>query len=399
MFGRKAKKAVVDEARINAILSRGVVEAIDATHLKKRLLSSDVLRVKLGIDPTGADIHIGHAINLLKLRDFQELGHQVVLIIGDATGVVGDTSDKDSERPMLSREEITKNKKTYLEQAGKLLNMKRTEVRHNAEWLDQLTFDEIGEQANEFSVAEFIARDNIRRRMDSGKRVSLREMLYPLMQGYDSVAVRADVELGGTDQRFNLLAGRTLQKHYGQNEQDILMSELLEGTDGNKMSKSAGNTINLLDTPEDMYGKTMRVHDGLLERYFMLTTRIPQKDVEQILKQHPKDAKMRLARELVTMYHGKRAAEQAEEHFVTLFSKGEVAGDIEEVVLLPGTALLDALLQAHMVASKSEWRRLVEQGAVSNMETKEKITNTDHTPQNGDVLRIGKKRFVRITLQ
>ncbi|MCA9353201.1 tyrosine--tRNA ligase, partial [Patescibacteria group bacterium] len=220
MFGKKQQSAIInDEQKIDEVLTRGVEEVIHKDDLKKKLLSGKRLRIKLGIEPTGPNIHIGHAVTLLKLRDFQQLGHQVVLIIGDATGVIGDTSDKDSERPMVTRTEVVENKKTFIEQASKLLAIKDVEIHHNSEWLDTLTFSEIGEQANQFSIAEFIARDNIKRRLDAGKRVSLRETLYPLMQGYDSVAVKADVELGGVDQRFNLLAGRTLQQYYGQEPQ------------------------------------------------------------------------------------------------------------------------------------------------------------------------------------
>ena len=213
--------------KIEEVLSRGVEEVIVKEHLRKRLLSGDVLRVKLGIDPTSPHLHIGRSIPLLKLLDFQELGHQIVFIVGDFTGVIGDTSDKDSERPMLERERITENMKNYVAQAGKIIDIDKCEVRHNSEWLEPLTYREIGTQADQFSLAEFMSRENIRRRLDAGTRVSLRELLYPLMQGYDSVAVKADVEIGGTDQRFNLLAGRTLQLSYGQEPQNILMNPLL----------------------------------------------------------------------------------------------------------------------------------------------------------------------------
>ena len=393
MFGRK-QHIKTNPEQISEALTRGVAEIIGEESLKKKLSSGDQLRIKLGIDPTGSDIHIGHAIQLLKLRDFQSLGHKIVLIIGDATGVVGDTSDKESERPMLSRKEINRNKKTYIQQASKVLDMSDVEVRHNSEWLDKLTFDEIGEQADHFSVADFIARDNVKRRLDAGKRVSLREMIYPLMQGYDSVAVEADVELGGTDQRFNLLAGRTLQKHYKQEEQSIVMSDLIEGTDGNKMSKSQGNTINLFDTADDMYGKAMRVHDDLVEKYFILTTRVPENEYKTILSGHPRDAKMRLARELVEMYHNKNAAEKAEKNFIEAFSEGGTPENVQELHQIENVR--KTAIEAKIISSNSEWKRLIDAGAVKNMETEEAITDVMHVSAVPETLKIGKRKFVKI---
>src|SRR3989338_4990264 len=261
-------KPSTDDKKINELLTRGVEEIIGREYLEAQLKSGKKLRVKLGIDPTSPHLHIGRSIPLLKMRDFQELGHQLVFIVGDATGVIGDTSDKDSERPMLEQKQVKENMKQYVAEAGKIIDMSKCEVRHNSEWLGKLGYGEIGAQADLFSLHEFNARENIKRRLDAGTRVSLRELLYPLMQGYDSVAIKADVELGGTDQRFNLLAGRTLQQAYKQAPQHIIMGPLLEGTDGRKMSSSWGNTINLTDTPNDMYGKTMRVPDNLIIKYF-----------------------------------------------------------------------------------------------------------------------------------
>ena len=273
-----------NKEKINEILTRGVDEVIQKEDLENKLLSGKQLRIKLGIDPTSPNVHIGRSIPILKLRDFQELGHQIVLIVGDFTGIIGDTSDKESERPMLTQEEIDINKKKYFDQVGKLLDMDKVEFRYNTEWLEKLTYREIGEHADQFSVADFIARDNIKRRLDAGKRVSLREVLYPLMQGYDSVAIGADVEIGGTDQRFNLLAGRTLQPKFGQEAQNILMTTLINGTDGRKMSSSWGNTINLTTPAKEMYGKVMSVNDSELITYFTMCTRDPLEEVEVIQK-------------------------------------------------------------------------------------------------------------------
>lgn len=395
MFWKKSNVAT-DEEKIEDVLSRGVVEVINRSHLKKKMLSGKRLIVKLGIDPTGPEIHVGHTIALLKLRDFQKLGHKAVLIIGDATGVVGDTSDKDSERPMLSRGAILQNKKTYIEQTAKILDAKRTKFLHNSEWLNTLKYDEIGKQADQFSVSDFTSRENIKRRLDAGKRVSLREVLYPLMQGYDSVAMHADVELGGTDQKFNLLAGRTLQRHYGQEPQDVLMMELLQGANGQKMSKAAGNTVGLLDSPENMYGKVMWVNDKLVEKYLVLTTRVLHGEIDTIVGGHPRDAKMRLARELVTMYHGDEAAVRAEKDFVGTFVEGGVPKNVREEKLVDN--LRDTLVLSGIVSSKSEWQRLVEAGAVKNMDTGEVVKNPGEKVLRDTVFKVGKKKFLRIRI-
>ena len=376
------------------LLTRGVSEIIGREELERKLSSGAKLRVKLGIDPTSPDLHLGRAIPLLKLRDFQQAGHTVVFIVGDFTAVIGDTSDKDSERPMLSREEIEHNQKSYFEQAGKLIDLDKAELRYNSEWLGPLTYREIGEQADEFSVADFIARDNIKRRLDEGKRVSLREVLYPLMQGYDSVAVKADVELGGTDQRFNLLAGRVLQEKYGQAPQSLVISPLIEGLDGRKMSSSWGNTISLTATPSDMYGKVMSMRDESIRTYLELCTRVPLNEVEEISKLHPKEAKMRLARELVSMYHSTEAADGAEKDFVETFAHKGVPTDVPTVKVAKEDLMADVLVREGVVASKTEWRRLISEGAVKNAETGAPITSPDASVEELTI-KVGKHRFVR----
>lgn len=395
LFSR-APQVITDEKKVDELLSRGVSEVIVRDSLRKKLLSGKRLRIKLGIDPTSPDLHIGRAVPLLKLRDFQELGHQIVFIVGDFTAVIGDTSDKESERPMLSQETIEKNKKTYFEQAGKILDLSKVEMRYNSEWLRPLTYREIGEHADLFSVSDFIARENIAKRLEAGKRVSLRELLYPLMQGYDSIATAADVELGGTDQKFNLLAGRTMQERLGQRPQDIVMNPLIDGLDGTKMSSSKGNVIVLTAPPGEMFGKVMSMTDAQVPVYFELCTRVPMSEVKEILAGHPKDAKMRLAREIVTLYHGKDAAQKAEANFTNTFSKGETPTDVPEVEVARGTSHLEAL--ASLGESKSELRRLAEAGAISevNGETiKDLSTPITHTK----TLRIGKHRFLKITVK
>lgn len=386
-----------DAQKINELLTRGVDEVIHGDSLRKKLESGKQLRVKLGIDPTSPNVHLGRSVPLLKLRDFQELGHQIVFIVGDFTGMIGDTSDKESERPMLTREEIDTNKKTYYEQIAKILDIDKVEFRYNSEWLEKLTYREICEHANQFSVAEFIARDNIKRRLDEGKRVSLRETLYPLLQGYDSVAVKADVEIGGTDQRFNLLAGRVLQVHFGQEPQEIITNPLVNGLDGRKMSSSWGNTITLTMGAHDMYGKVMSMADAEIITFFMMFTRVPVSEVavmaEELVKGvNPRDIKMRLAHTIVQMYHGDEAAADAEQAFIDTFQKGNVPEDVLEIT----APYIDALITHEVIMSKSELRRLLDAGGVRHAETGEKYTDIPETIHDAVVLRIGKRRFVKL---
>jgi tyrosyl-tRNA synthetase len=397
------------EQKIKELLTRGVAEVIDSKHLQTRLMGEEKLRVKFGIDPTSPHIHLGRSVVLRKLRDFQDLGHKVVFIIGDFTGVIGDTSDKESERPMLSADAIEENMRTYMEQAGKIINLDTAEVHYNSTWLDKLGYEEIGEQADAFSLAEFIARENIQKRLDDGKRVSLREVLYPLMQGFDSVAINADVELGGTDQRFNLLAGRRLQEAHGQKPQDILMTNIILGTDGRKMSSSWGNTINLLHLSNDMFGKVMSIPDELLESYFIHCTRIPMEEVKNIMSAikdgaNPRDAKIQLAKEIVMLYHGAEEAEKAETYFVETFSKGVIPKNVPvfEPVFEPaleGYENVESFIaRIGLAKSKSDARRKIEQGGISIGDEKIVVGSRmlDKELDNGKVMKVGKKDFVKI---
>jgi tyrosyl-tRNA synthetase len=384
----------------NELLTRGVAEVIDKEHLIQKLKGKKKLRVKLGIDPTSANLHIGRAVVLHKLRQFQELGHKVVFIIGDFTGLIGDTSDKDSERPMLSEKQIKENLKGYLKQAGKILDLSKTESHFNSKWLKKLTYLEIGKQADEFGLHEFIARENIAKRMKDGKRVSLREVLYPLMQGYDSVAIKADVELGGTDQRFNLLAGRTLQKAYGQEPQNIILTELLEGTDGRKMSSSWGNVINLTDEPNDMFGKVMSVADSLIIKYFKLATKVALDEVagfEAMLKkgENPRNIKVRLAEELVTLYYGRKAADKASAEFEKVFTNKEKPTDIPEMKV-KSQNIIDILMETKLAPSKSEARRLVQQGGVKLNDQVINEWDAKLDVEDGQIIQAGKRKFIRI---
>lgn len=404
MFRRRQKQVVItDDARITELLTRGVDEIITEDSLAGKLHSGRQLRVKLGVDPTSPHLHLGRSVPLLKLRDFQELGHQVIFIVGDFTGVIGDTSDKDGERPMLSPEEVKHNQQTYFEQVGKLIDLDKAEFRYNSEWLGKLTYHDIGEQADQFSVTDFIARENIKRRLEAGTRISLREVLYPLMQGYDSVAVNADIEIGGVDQRFNLLAGRTLQRHFGQEPQEVIMTTFpVLGFDGKKMSSSWGNTINFSDTPNDMYGKVMRVHDELIETYLYTLTRMPLEEVVVLVDAmkdgNPRDVKMRLAREVVTLYHNKEVAQRAEEQFIETFSEGGLPDTIEKLSVHSGSLLRDILVEHGIVPSHSQARRLITEGALSYPEKNTTVSDPNEKITETAIVKVGKHRFVKLVV-
>ena len=360
---------ITDNKKINDLLTRGVDEVINLKDLKNKLLTGKKLRIKLGIDPTSPNIHLGRSIPLLKLRDFQELGHQIVLIIGDFTGTIGDTSDKESERPMLEKEVIQKNLKNYIEQAGKIINIEKAEIHYNSKWLNGLNYNDIGYQADQFSLNEFISRENIKKRLDSSKRIVLRELLYPLMQAYDSVFVKADVELGGTDQRFNVLAGRTLQKAYKQEPQNIITNPLIEGLDGRKMSSSWGNTVNLTDSPDNMFGKIMSLKDESIIRYFILLTRVDLDKIKKFEKDlklglNPKIYKTILAYELVRFYYSESEAKNAEDSFNTQFKNKGVPKNIKKINFKSGTNILEVLKKLNFVSSNSEGRRKIKEKAV-----------------------------------
>jgi tyrosyl-tRNA synthetase len=385
--------------QIAELLTRGVEEVIDKQSLETALRSKKKLRIKLGIDPTSPNIHIGRAVVLWKLRAFQELGHQVVFIVGDFTGLIGDTSDKDAERPMLGEAEIKKNLRTYFEQAFKILDRKKTETHYNSKWLKKLGFLELGKMADLFGLHEMAARENVAKRLSAGKRVSFRELLYPLMQGYDSVAVKSDVELGGTDQRFNLLAGRTIQPAYGQKPQDILMTTLMEGTDGRKMSSSWGNVINITDEPNEMFGKVMSINDSLIKKYFTLATRVPLPEIDQIIgsNSNPRDQKMRLAQEIVALYYDKASAEKARAAFISQFSKGGLPDDMPIKKIPAGNYdVVELLVQAGLVSSKSEGHRLQEQNGIRVNRQTYKEKTLAKIEGKEIVLQAGKRKFIKL---
>lgn len=394
-----------DEQKIYELLTRGVEEIFIKEELEKKLKSGERLRIKLGIDPTGPNIHIGRAVTLRKLREFQNLGHQIVLIIGDFTARIGDASDKDSKRPQLTKEQVRENFTDYERQIGKVLDMSKVEVRMNSEWLSELGFEGTFQLAEKFSLQQMLRRRNFSDRIDQGNEIGLHEILYPLMQGYDSVAVKADVEIGGFDQLFNLQAGRILQKAYGQPEQSIMNLQMLEGTDGRKMSTSWGNIITMVDNAGDMYGKIMAVRDDLIGKYFLLCTDVSREeilDMEVGMQngENPMQYKKRLAREIVTIYHNEAEAVAAQENWEKTFSEGGIPDEVPHVTAVAGSFLMDIVAEAKLVESKAEFRRLVDEGAIKIMRenNEEKIEDQKFPVTETIIVKIGKRKFLKISV-
>jgi len=378
------------------------------TKLERALSRQRPLRVKLGVDPTAPDIHLGHTVVLRKLRQFQDLGHTAVLIIGDYTAMVGDPSGRSKTRPQLTYADVEANARTYIEQVSKVLRTDRLEVVRNGDWFRKMTFLEVLRLASKMTVARMLERDDFAKRYSAGNPIALHEFLYCLMQGYDSVQVRADVELGGTDQTFNLLVGRDLQRDAGQEPQVCVTTPILPGLDGvQKMSKSLGNHVGVTDPPsgpDGMFGKIMSIPDDLMRDYFILLTNLPTDEIETILAGHPRDAKARLATEITAFFHGREAARAAAEEFDRVFRERQLPDEIPECHVPPdllkdGKVWIVALVAATgFVASRSEARRLIAQGGVSL--DGERITDVEAQValRGGEVLRVGKRRFARIQL-
>ncbi len=386
--------------RVDEFLTRGVEDIFIKDELRKKLLSGKKLRIKLGIDPTSPHIHLGRAIVLRKLRSLQNMGHKVVFLVGDFTAQIGDASDKLSKRPMLDQKQIKLNMKTYKSQVGKIIDLKKSEFHYNSKWLSKLNFQDICRLAETFSVQQMIERRNFKERLEKGEEISLRELLYPLMQGYDSVALKADVELGGFDQLFNLKAGRVIQRFFKQPEQNIITFKMLSGTDGRKMSSSWGNVIAIDDSPNDMYGKVMSLKDELLYEYFLMATDRPIDFVENIKNKlaqgdNPKELKMILAKDIVSMFYSENYAKKAEENFISVFSKKETPTDIKEIIVSDDSLLSEELIKADLIKSKSDFVRLIREGAITNMDTKEKVSDIHATAISG-TYKVGKHRFIRI---
>ena len=386
------------------ILKRNVVDLISEEELLDRIKRKGKLRVKLGVDPSRPDLHLGHAVVLRKLREFQDLGHTVVLIIGDFTARIGDPSGRNETRPMLTKEEVLENAKTYQEQAFKILDPERTELRFNGEWLDRMTFADVIVLASKYTVARMLERDDFAKRFKEGIPIAVSEFLYPLAQAYDSVAIQADVELGGTDQLFNLLVGRKIQEEYGQEPQIVMTMPIIEGTDGKlKMSKSYGNYIAFNDPPEEMYGKLMSIPDELIIKYMRLLTDIPEERIEEYERKmkektiNPRDVKMVLAYEITRFFHGEENAKKSQEQFVKVFQKKEIPDEMPVVEISQEKNIVDLLVEIGAASSKSEAKRLVSQGGVYI--DGERIEDIKFTvePDGERVLRVGKRKFYRIS--
>lgn len=400
-------KVNTHEKTIDKLLSLGVSDVIVKADLKKKLMSGKKLRIKLGIDPTGFDLHLGHMVVVHKLKEFQDLGHQIVLLFGNFTGQIGDPTGKNETRTMRTQAELEKNAKHYVKQVSSLLDVDKLEVRWNADWLAPLSFSDVVHLASQFTVSQMLERDMFQERIKHDQPISMHEFMYPLMQGYDSVALKADVEVGGTDQTFNLLAGRTLQKAYGQEPQNILTVPILVGTDGSmKMGKSTGNYIAVADSPEDVYGKTMSIPDDLILSYFELAGRALESRLTEIKKrlnsgENPRNLKMELGFEIVRLYHGEKAAEKAQEHFKTVHQKKEIPDDIEEIKL-KGTkwGVIDLIVELGLAATTSDARRLIQGGAVKWEGVKLKNVNASVSlSKKVALLQVGKRNFRRLLLR
>jgi tyrosyl-tRNA synthetase len=391
------------DQKIDALLERGV-EAVypSLDYLRSRLRSGDALKIYLGIDPTGPTLHLGHAITLKKLRDFQELGHKIILLIGDFTATIGDPTGKGEARNQLTHAEVLSNAKLYKEQAETFLRFdgeNPAEINYNSVWFKKMGFEDVIDLASKMTVSQMIERDMFQKRMKEGKPIYIHEFLYPLMQGYDSVAMEVDGEVGGNDQTFNMLTGRTLMKQISNKEKFVLAMKLLTDSGGLKMGKTEGNMVALTDSPEDMYGKVMSWSDSMIIPGFELCTEESRDKIEVIKKDlasDPRGYKMSLAKAIVEIYHGEKEAKNAEENFINIFSRGGIPEDIAEVTVGSGSELKDALMENGLVSSNSDFRRLMDEGAISINDTK--IEDYKYKITEEAVVKVGKRRFIKIKI-
>ncbi|WP_458122721.1 tyrosine--tRNA ligase [Paenibacillus sp. Z3-2] len=390
---------------------QGVEDIIPTEELELKVATSVLenrpLKIKLGLDPSAPDVHLGHTVVLKKLRQFQQNGHQIQLLIGDFTGKIGDPTGKSVARKPLTDEEVKHNAKTYFEQFGKVLDMNKVDLHYNSTWLTKLNFEDVIQLAGKITVARLMERDDFEERIAMGKPISLHEFFYPLMQGYDSVALECDIELGGTDQYFNVLMGRHFQEKFGKEKQVAILMPLLEGLDGvEKMSKSKKNYIGIDETAEEMYGKTMSLPDQLMKKYFELVTDLPTEQIRAIQEDldsgnlHPRDAKMFLAKTIVQMYHGGSSADKAEQHFVSVFQQGIIPENIEEVQWTGATmiTIVELLVRLRLLASKSEARRMIENKGVKVNDSRIEDTQSEVLITDGLIVQVGKRKMIKIRL-
>ena len=389
-------------------LKKGCEEVIKEEELLEKIQRGKPLTIKAGFDPTAPDLHLGHAVLLRKMKHFQDLGHRVVFLIGDFTGMIGDPTGRSITRKPLTRDEILANAETFKSQVFKILHPEKTVIDFNSRWLSELGSEGFIKLCAKYTVAQILERDDFQKRMQKAQPISLHELLYPIAQGYDSVILHADVELGGTDQTFNLLVGRELQRQYGQEPQVIMTTPLLEGIDGvEKMSKSLGNYVGITESPTEMFGKLMSISDELMYRYYLLLTDLSQAQIEEIKQKHPREAKENLAKRIITDFHGPEAAEEAAAEFRKVFSNKQLPDEIEEIVLQQGSyTILDLLRLCEVVASNSDARRMIRQGAVTLMKTgleavkiKEEKANLMLESGSDYILKVGTRRFKKILVQ
>lgn len=404
MFGFGKPKIIVDENKIDHLLSRGVERIYPSKEeLKKVLISGKRLRLYQGFDPTGDRLHLGHMVGLKKHKEWQDLGHEVIFLIGDGTGQAGDpTGKKKTREKFFTREELRENAKGYVKQASKIVNFdgkNPVKIKYNGDWLDNLTKVDILNIAQNFSVQQLLERDMFQERIKNGETINLREFLYPLLQGYDSVAMDVDLEVGGSDQTFNMLAGRTLLQNMKGKNKFVMTLPILADSTGVKIGKSEGNVIGLTDKPNDLFGKIMSLSDGSILPLFTLLTDVSNEEISSFdINNNPLDLKKRVAREIITELYSVNEAESAQKNFENTFSKGGVPDDVLEIVAEKGEKLVDLFLSKQIVSSKSEWRRLVEEGAVSNTDNGLKIDDPDTVASSG-IYKIGKRRFVKIIIK
>ncbi|MDR4496897.1 MAG: tyrosine--tRNA ligase [Candidatus Scalindua sp.] len=390
------------------IIKRGIVDIVREDELvdklRRSIKSNKPLRIKLGLDPTAPDIHIGNAVPIHKLRHFQELGHTAILIIGDYTAFVGDPSGVNKTRPQLTHKEIKDNTKTYLNQLGKILNLEKTEIHYNSSWFSEMKFTEVISLVSKMTVARMLERDDFTKRYNSGIPISLHEFIYPLMQGYDSIMIRSDVEIGGTDQTFSLLVGRDLQRDKNMEPQVALTTPLLEGTDGNKkMSKSLGNYIGIYEEPKEIFGKVMSIPDNLMCKYFELATDATQEEIESHLKVHPRQTKVNLGKAIIRRYHSEETAERAAKEFDRIFKERKLPDDVSQIQISSEDTgenhklwLVKLLVLSGFSSTNGEARRLITQGAVSIDDKTLTDPSVEVEIKTGMVLKVGKRRFAKI---
>nr|WP_238613474.1 tyrosine--tRNA ligase [Candidatus Oscillochloris fontis] len=387
---------------INELLTRGVAEVIIEAELRQRLAAGQPLRLKQGFDPTKPDMHIGHAVGLRKLRKFQEAGHQVVLIVGDWTAQIGDPSGRDETRPRLDAATVRRNAETYMEQFFRVVDRDSTEVRWQSEWFGEFKLEQALDLAGRFTLGQMLAHETFRRRYEEGAKLTILELMYPMLQGYDSVAIQSDVEFGGTDQKFNNLAGRELMSQLGMRPQHVLLVPLIPGTDGRKMGKTFNNTVDITLSPTDMLGKIMSMSDEVLPLYFEVLTDVPLAELAEIRAAmeagtvNPRNLKMRLAREVVSQFHSPTDAIAAEEAFVRQFVQRELPTDIPEYVLSAPATIIDLMVAAKLAASKGEARRLIDGGGVRVAGERVEGYEMSLDPGVGVVVQVGRRKFVRV---